>query len=710
MQFQNLWRVLFITCFSFFIAACKPIPSFTYSPDPVVVGQAIAFEATTLTGDHDDDEDDEDHDHEKKHKTKKVIKKLKKLTFNWNFGDGGTATGLTATHTFTEVGSKTVTLTVSNRKGESAVVSKVIAVLPATTTTTAALTVLVQGADGVRVNGAQIKIGSNAVATNTTDANGVATVSSSSTGTQTVVVSKPGYITQALNANLATTAAANLNFILLPVKEVKTIANIEQAQLITAQTLGASVLLPANALVNASGQPVTGTVTLELTPWDISTSDLNAMPGNGRARAADGSAAELISAGMLTVNFFQTDASGVRQHLQLDAANTKTATIQMDIPYAPNPTTYEVSINGVTLTQGLSIPMWTFDEAQGLWLEEGAGTVEHSNRSPSGLAVKATVKHFSTWNWDFKFDGGGTVTVQCQQSGATVPCSILAEVTLPDGSRITKTSYGVIGAPTTVINMPSMASIVWTGTSPGGEIGTALSGASGNVIIVLAPPRTSNFVQCTVQGVAVNCDARLTALATDESVFTRSFYLAASGSTINTAVDTTSTLTWSGSTRLIQEGAQLVRYEGTVTSSISGSVTVALGTRVIVASKTLNLKCDPVADVLEYGYDANENYVVVSTTTVAVTSCNINVEGYYRDFQDWFTFESGGIPVGTLFTVLLPPQSDTEEVYINAQGSSALNNYLYSYRNYEASQLSNNQTIVMRFVLDPGDNCGGTGC
>ncbi|MFC2059261.1 PKD domain-containing protein [Chloroflexota bacterium] len=72
-----------------------PIPAFTYTPDsPVFLGQEITFDATPST-----DADG-------------TI-----VSYEWDFGDENTATGLTAQHTYPSPGNYTVTLTVTDDDG-----------------------------------------------------------------------------------------------------------------------------------------------------------------------------------------------------------------------------------------------------------------------------------------------------------------------------------------------------------------------------------------------------------------------------------------------------------------------------------------------------------------------------------------------------------------------------------------------------------------
>jgi PKD domain len=725
MSVSNLWRVILIASFSFFISACKPIPSFSVSPDPVIAGQVALFDAsaTIITDEEAEDEFEDKKDkkikeekHKEKHKDKNKPKKT--VTYNWTFGDGSTAaSGITVTHVFATPGDYSVTLTVKDRDGEVAKLGKVITVKASTTGIAATLQILVQGADGVRVNGAQIKIGAAAPSTATTGTNGVATLSSSSTGTQTVLVSKPGYVSQALSANLVSGATANLNVIMLPVKEVQTIDNIERARLIKAETLGATVLLPASALVDSAGKAVTGTVVVELTPWNINSSDLNSMLGNGKARAADGTLVDLISAGMVTVNFFKVSATGARTHLQLDSANTKTAVIQMDVPYAPGANGL-ISINGNTMTVGVTIPMWTFNEATGLWNEEGTGTVVPSQTTqgnPSGIAVQARVKHFSTWNWDFKYAGDsnyqtGSVNVKCVDGGTSIACYVSAEISLPDGSKISRSGgYADAISGLTIYRMPSPASYVWTGTSVDGRSGTAVSGAFGNVVIVLNPPKTDNFVQCKLAGVGTECNVTLTATETTANPFTATYYIAADGAPVRTDVDPTKPLVWIGKSRVMLVNNRLVRYEGTVTTDASGNAIIDLTNMIVLPSKTIYVTCDPFADVVPYT-GSGSGGTGGTTATYALDSCDISVSVY--DYATEATYYSNAVtaPAGTLIPMVVPVVSDSSQVSIYASGIiQVLTGTYYVYgnapspdptRSLQYSDLTNNQSILIRLFAN----------
>lgn len=354
---------------------------------------------------------------------------------------------------------------------------------------------------------------------------------------------------------------------LLAIKQSVPVHDIAQAQVIESQHLGANITIPAQAFVKADGSAATGAVTVEFTPWDITASDLNAMPANGVARDAQGNIINLISAGMITATF--KDAAG--QELQL--AQGKTANIQMHLPLK--------SINNQEMKVGTQIPMWHFDESTGLWIEEGVGQVVASTSSSTGLDVQATVSHFSTWNWDFKFENAGSVFVQCQQGGVGVPCNVLAKITLDDGSALTKGNY-LPAEGITVINMPSSGSIQWTGKdATNSMVGEKTSGTSGNVIIELSSPKTDNFIQCKLpDGTAVACSGTLNN--------TLNFNVSKEGGRMITSIqDTDGQLDWSAQTAFIFESNVWVRYRGGLVSSVTGNVTILLTEREVAQASDL---------------------------------------------------------------------------------------------------------------------------
>ena len=450
-----------------------------------------------------------------------------------------------------------------------------------------------------------------------------------------VAVKKDGFISQSLRIEAGQLEQLSAN--LLNVKQTVSIAKIEEAQVIQSVYQNAQITIPENAFVLPNGQPATGAVTVAFTPWNIAGSDLNAMPANGVARDAQGNIVNLISAGMITATF--TNAAG--QKLQLAAG--KTADIQMDLPVA--------SINNQKLLVGSSIPMWHFDEAKGLWIEEGVGQVVASLSSTTGLAVHATVSHFSTWNWDFKFENAGSVFVQCQSASVAVPCHITAKVKLKDGSALTKVN-SISAQGTTIINMPSEGSIDWTAKDITGTlIGEKTSGTSGNVIIDLGAPTTKNFVKCELaNGTAVACSGKLNGGI--------DFSLPKEGGNVLTGLQNVTQLNWEATSAPYETLSSVYQYKGNQVSGLTGDVKIILSTSEKLFDKTV--------------------YELLCKSPDPVFFCQVRLDGYFSSKVNNLNgsfLKSFTIPLDKKVKVYLPipPAESVDSLWINAKA--------YIYRN-----------------------------
>ena len=87
--------------------------------------------------------------------------------------------------------------------------------------------------------------------------------------------------------------------------------------------LNTQISLPANAFIDAEGNPVTGDIDLAMTPIDIRQIGA-AFPGGGQALTADGEVVALVTTGMIDFDFSQNG-----QPLQL--APGTAADIEMDL-------------------------------------------------------------------------------------------------------------------------------------------------------------------------------------------------------------------------------------------------------------------------------------------------------------------------------------------------------------------------------------------
>jgi hypothetical protein len=162
---------------------------------------------------------------------------------------------------------------------------------------------------------------------------------------------------------------------------------------------GLSITLPAGAVVNAAtNASYSGTVNIAAFWMNPETDDLSSiMPGDLRGINAEGSIKLLQTFGMAAVEL--TGAGG--ELLQI--ANGKTATLKLAIPAS------------LGSTAPATIPLWYFDETNGLWKEQGSAT-------KTGNSYVGEVSHFSFWNCDSPYPGA--VRFNCtilNSSGNPVP-------------------------------------------------------------------------------------------------------------------------------------------------------------------------------------------------------------------------------------------------------------------------------------------------
>ncbi|MCF6211580.1 MAG: hypothetical protein L3K24_13140 [Gammaproteobacteria bacterium] len=151
---------------------------------------------------------------------------------------------------------------------------------------------------------------------------------------------------------------------------------------------GAAVSLAAGALVDANGNPVTGDIQLSITPVDVSDDDeLGVFPGAFAGTDINGNAAPIImSYGTVEYQFSQHGN-------ELNLAGGQSATIEIPVFIANHP-------DGTPIQIGDSGALWYLNETSGQWVQENVGTVVASVDSPTGMALQATVTHFSWWNHD----------------------------------------------------------------------------------------------------------------------------------------------------------------------------------------------------------------------------------------------------------------------------------------------------------------------
>lgn len=138
---------------------------------------------------------------------------------------------------------------------------------------------------------------------------------------------------------------------------------------------GMKVVFPANAFVDASGKPFTGTAQVRGTYFDpTSAAFTRCFPGDFEGVRTNGATTAIESYGFINVEIVAAGAP-------LQLASGVRATITVPVPAA------------IAGRAPATIPLWYFDETKGQWIEEGSATL-------TGGAYIGQVAHFTSWNCD----------------------------------------------------------------------------------------------------------------------------------------------------------------------------------------------------------------------------------------------------------------------------------------------------------------------
>lgn len=225
---------------------------------------------------------------------------------------------------------------------------------------------------GQPVSGATVRVGSTSAQT---DAEGRYRVAAPA-GPAVVTVEADGHL---INVQRTTIAGATaLHMALLPEAPAQPL-DATMGGTITGGR-GAQVTVPANGLVDAQGQPVTGEIAVHLTPIDPAREDeLFAAPGDFEARTQAGEVAQLESFGMLDITMRRGDDV-------LQVAPGQTFEIQIPAP------------DGM-IAHPDSMPLWSFNETTGVWVEEGTLRYDATEKVYVG-----EIAHMSMWNADVVID------------------------------------------------------------------------------------------------------------------------------------------------------------------------------------------------------------------------------------------------------------------------------------------------------------------
>ena len=140
-----------------------------------------------------------------------------------------------------------------------------------------------------------------------------------------------------------------------------------------------TIRFPKDGYEYADGAPYDGTVVVSAEVISADDPQLSyKMPGDLTGIDANGQPGSLASLGMVAVEMKSSTGSLLKLKKEMN--------VQIEMKIAPS------RLNLVPTT----IPMWYFNEDEGIWKEEGAATL-------SGNLYVANVAHFSYWNYDASF-------------------------------------------------------------------------------------------------------------------------------------------------------------------------------------------------------------------------------------------------------------------------------------------------------------------
>lgn len=228
--------------------------------------------------------------------------------------------------------------------------------------------------NGTPISGATVTIGSSTVQTN---AKGVFVIKNAylKENFAYVKVTKAGFVNGS-RTMVPTSGSNRINIMMIPATATSSIASGATA---TVSLSDGTKVKFDGSFKDSNGNAYTGNVNVamfHLKPSDQYLNEL--MPGSFLANNSTGNSRIMETYGMLHVQL--TGASG--ENLQIATGHTAEMTVALDATQMS--------------TAPATIPLWTFNEATGIWQEEGSAT-------KVGNTYVGNVSHFSWWNCDAQF-------------------------------------------------------------------------------------------------------------------------------------------------------------------------------------------------------------------------------------------------------------------------------------------------------------------
>jgi hypothetical protein len=229
---------------------------------------------------------------------------------------------------------------------------------------------------GDPIEGASVSVGERSALTQN---DGSYVLTDVSVGDHHLSASSSGFTTTYRNIDLVADETLHVSDLVLADVETVVLNGSEGGTAATSDGAG-SVEFGANAFETSGEKTYTGDVIVEINAF-LPTDEIfpEVFPGYFEGVREDGSTTMFASYGFVTVNLVGVDkaplglAPGVTAHLYLDIGEEKA----QDAP--------------------ATIPMWYYDENEGVWHEEGESVLQ-------GTVYVAEVSHFTSWNWDLPWN------------------------------------------------------------------------------------------------------------------------------------------------------------------------------------------------------------------------------------------------------------------------------------------------------------------
>jgi hypothetical protein len=203
-------------------------------------------------------------------------------------------------------------------------------------------------------------------------------------GSALVAMARDGYLTTYRTTPVLQNQTTHIGTIVLIMTETSTLDAAMGGEVVTSDSDG-SVKFEAASIVSEDGEDYTGEMSVEITAM-LPTDDgfFNSFPGVFEGIREDGTSIQFESYGFMGVNMYSTTGA------KLQLGNDKEAEMELRIP------------DQMADSAPDTMPMWYFDETDGVWKEEGFAVRD-------GSQYRTSVSHMTIWNWDYPIEDVCTI-------------------------------------------------------------------------------------------------------------------------------------------------------------------------------------------------------------------------------------------------------------------------------------------------------------